>query len=167
MRYRVNHLVTVAMMTALVTVATFIHIPTIGTSGYVNLGDGLILAAASVLGPWAALCGGVGSALADMILGYMQYAPVTLLVKGASGLLAGLLIKKCGQAHFSLRRLLLFIACECVMVAGYFVYEALLFGAGAAALSLAPNALQGAAGVAVGMALTPLLARIGGKRIMS
>ena len=49
---------------------------------------------------------------------------------------------------------------ELVMAAGYFVYSALFLGYGAGALVEVPgNLCQGAAGVVLSMALTPILLR--------
>ena len=51
--------------------------------GYVNLGDaGVYLCALLLPGGLGALAAGVGAALADLILGWAVYAPVTLLIKG-------------------------------------------------------------------------------------
>ena len=39
----------------------------------------------------AGIAGGLGSMLADLILGYSHYAPATLVIKGFEGLVAGFL----------------------------------------------------------------------------
>lgn len=80
------------MMMALVFVATAIipHIPT--PRGYVNFGDGIIFIA-SILFGWqiGALVGGVGSALADLFLGYSQWALPTFIIKGLMGAVVGIM----------------------------------------------------------------------------
>ena len=83
-----------ALMAALICVATFVvRIPT-PLHGYVNLGDCLVLFAASILSPWyAALAAGLGSALADLISGYVIYAPATFVIKALMALLFCLFIK--------------------------------------------------------------------------
>lgn len=80
----VRLLVLAALFTALTTVATMvIQIPS-PMSGYVNLGDCMVLLSAWVLGPFVgAAAGGIGSMLADIITGYAYYAPGTLIIKAA------------------------------------------------------------------------------------
>jgi uncharacterized membrane protein len=46
-------------------------------------------AAASILGPFAAISAAIGSALADLIVGYSLYMPATFLIKGLMGLISG------------------------------------------------------------------------------
>ena len=88
---KLRTLVFSAAVAALVAVATlFLHVPIPMEAGYCNLGDGVILASGALLGPWAAAAAALGSALADLLLGYMAYAPVTAVRKGAMGLMAGL-----------------------------------------------------------------------------
>ncbi|MCS7132268.1 MAG: ECF transporter S component [Aigarchaeota archaeon] len=85
---------TMALSTALVLAATIvvnIYVP--ATRGYFNLGETMIYLVALLFDPvTAAFAGGVGSALADIILGYTIYAPATLVIKAAEGALASFLI---------------------------------------------------------------------------
>ncbi len=141
------------VLSALILLLTYaIKIPVPATGGYVHPGDGAIFLAAAMLGPYAALIAGVGSALADLLGGYFVYMVPTFLIKAAMGGLAGLLARK--GAH--LRNALVFLLAECVMVAGYFVFEGFLYGWAAALAAVPPNALQGAAGVLIGVALAAL-----------
>lgn len=122
----------------------------------------MILITAFLLGPLpAAFAAGFGSATADILLGYSAYAPGTLLVKGLTGLTAGLLfvlLKKHVRPFFSM--LISGIAGELVMVAGYYVFETVILqSAAAAAAGLVPNLLQGTAGVAGALVLMPALER--------
>lgn len=84
-----------ALSTALVTAATAalsIYVP--ATRGYFNLGETMVYFTALLLGPAVgAFAGGVGSALADIILGYTIYAPATLVIKAAEGAAAGFLAR--------------------------------------------------------------------------
>jgi uncharacterized membrane protein len=65
-------------------------VPIPQTKGFFNLGEAGIYAASLLFGPLVgALAGGVGSALADVSLGYAQYAPFTLVIKGLEGALVG------------------------------------------------------------------------------
>lgn len=85
-----------AVFTALVAAATMIlsiYFPL--TRGYFNLGETMVYLAALVGGPFVgAFAGGVGSALADVILGYTAFAPGTLVIKAAEGAVAGLLYRR-------------------------------------------------------------------------
>jgi uncharacterized membrane protein len=155
-----------ALFSALVTVATLvIRIPIPATKGYFNLGDTLIFLTASLLGPvFGLVCGGVGSALADVIGGYVHFAPWTLVIKGIEGLFAGLLIgwlkpnyEKKGFALFIL--LVSFIFAALWMVVGYFFAEYIIYAFSfAPALAELPfNLLQGGISAVLAAIITPLL----------
>jgi uncharacterized membrane protein len=65
------------------------------TRGYFNLGETMVYLSALVGGPFVgAFAGGVGSALADILLGYNAFAPGTLVIKAAEGAVAGLLYRR-------------------------------------------------------------------------
>jgi uncharacterized membrane protein len=102
-----------ALLASLVCVATMvIKIPS-PLSGYINLGDGVVLLCGWLLGPfYGFLAAAVGSALADLFYGYMVYVPATFLIKGAVALIACVLSKKT-------KKFIGAIAAEAVMVAGY------------------------------------------------
>lgn len=83
------------VMTALVFVITRTFVlPIPQTKGFFNLGEAGVYASALLFGPLVgALAGGVGSALADLSLGYAQYAPFTLVIKGLEGAVVGLVAR--------------------------------------------------------------------------
>lgn len=87
-------LVFTSLMTALVFVLTFsVKIPVPYTSGYIHLGDSMIYLSVIVLGPgYAAFASGVGSMLADIAGGYIQYAIPTLVIKSLMALVMGLFV---------------------------------------------------------------------------
>lgn len=125
---------------------TLLSIPLPSGYGYVNLGDaGVFLCACLLPGGLGALAAGLGAALADLILGWAIYAPVTLLIKGAAALLAGLAFRRAKRAALPLALL----ACLVVPV-GYFLYESLLLSAPAAAVNVPLNLLQAAVGACLG-----------------
>lgn len=126
--------------------------------GYINLGDGMIFASAAALGPFAAIAGGIGSVLADLLAGYPIYIPATLIIKSAMGCIAAKLIVNHGV--ITMRNILVYTLAEMVMVAGYFVFECFTFNVAAASVSLLSNLLQGATGVMVGTLFSPLISRI-------
>ncbi|MCL7382812.1 MAG: ECF transporter S component [Thaumarchaeota archaeon] len=106
-----------ALSTALVAAATAIfsiYVP--ATKGYFNLGETMVYFTALYFGPFiGAFAGGVGSALADLILGYTIYAPATLLIKAAEGWAAGYLALKLMGREKTLRIFILSL----IVSAGY------------------------------------------------
>lgn len=90
-------LILTALMLAMTTVATMlIQIPVPLTNGYIHLGDCMVFMSVAVLG-WkhGAVAGGVGSCLADMLSGYMNWVPWTLVIKFLMAVFMGLVIEKC------------------------------------------------------------------------
>jgi len=85
-----------AIFTALVCIATMIfsiNVP--ATQGFFNIGESMVFLSALLFGPFVgAFSGGVGSMLADLLLGFPYYAPATLLVKACEGAVAGALKKR-------------------------------------------------------------------------
>ncbi len=85
-----------AIFTALVFIATVIfsvNVPQ--TRGFFNIGETMVYTSALLLGPvLGAFSGGVGSMLADLFLGYSQYAPATLVIKACEGAIVGMLGRK-------------------------------------------------------------------------
>jgi uncharacterized membrane protein len=160
-----SRIVFTALFAALCCVATLvIAIPS--PTGYVNLGDGFVLLSAFILGPvYGAIAAGVGTALADLLCGYAIYAPATLIVKGLMGLAAGLIFRSLTGKKFCDHSIVPSLAAgivgEAIMVLGYFLYESLVLGAGAAAAASVPgNVAQGICGVAVSTVLIVVLMKI-------
>ena len=147
-RRNLKRMIRGALLAAIVAVMTMlIKVPVPATGGYVHMGDGAIFLSAYLMGPWAAVPAALGSALADILGGYAVYALPTALIKGAMGWMAGKMI----ASGKMLRNVLAFMLCEAVMVAGYFSFEWMMYGAGAAIGAVVPNLIQGAAGVILGV----------------
>jgi uncharacterized membrane protein len=163
---KLKKLTRTAVMAALTAAATIaIPVPLPG-GGYANAGDVLVLLSAFVLGPGlGAAAAGVGSALADLILGYTVYAPGTLIIKAADAAAAGALFALLSKRMKRLPASIISAAAgEIVMVLGYFGYEALILQNGtAAAVGMVPNLLQGAVGAAGAVLLLPAVAMIAEK----
>lgn len=163
-RKQIILLVLAALFTALTTVATMvIQIPS-PMSGYVNLGDCMVLLSAWVLGPFVgAAAAGVGSMLADIITGYAYYAPGTLIIKAGMALAAGLIFRSvAGRGARGPRalaaRLSGGLVAEAIMVLGYFAYAGAILknGLGAAA-SIPGNLVQAVFGLAAALILVQIL----------
>lgn len=144
-----------ALLAALACVATMIiKIPT-PLGGYIHAGDAVVVLAGFLLGPvWGALAAGLGSALADVISGYVVYAPGTFVIKAVVALLAGWIIgTKLIKNEFA-KALVAGIIGGIVMVGGYMLYEAVFMGFGVGAAANIPmNCIQGAFGAVAGAAL--------------
>ena len=114
---------------------------------------------AVLLGPWwGGAAGGIGSMLADLVLGYGHYAPGTLIIKGLMALVGALIFKAFGKS--SVGALISGLVSEIIMVAGYFGYAALLLGKGiGAAASVPGNLVQGAVGLIAGFLLLQVARR--------
>ncbi len=161
-KWTIRDITLYGLFMALTVVATIVIVlPAFFTRGFVNLGDTLVIFSAFLFGGVPGMIiGGIGSALADMILGYYIYAPITLVVKGIEGLIAGKLFhlfkeKKSHAVWTS------YIA-ALWMVLGYFVAEAfLLYGVEAAVPSIVGNLIQGV----VGGTAAWILYFIAGKRL--
>lgn len=144
-----------ALMAALACVATMIiKIPS-PLKGYINLGDCIVLLSGWLLSPmWGFLAAGLGSALADILSGYVIYGPATFLIKGLMSLVAfygyKLLKDKCSNLA---SKIISGIAAEIVMLVGYFLFAGILYGFGPAVVNIPANAVQGIAGVVIGIIL--------------
>lgn len=161
---KMKKLVSAALFTAIICVATYIvQIPMPATGGYVNLGDCFVLTAGMMLGAgYGALAAGLGSALADMLAGYMQYAPATFVIKAlmavAAYFICSALKNALGGKYNIVSKIISVIAAEAIMVLGYFGYEAVILGYGiAAAGSILGNIIQGSVGAVAAVALVMAL----------
>ncbi len=140
-----------AVLIALTTVMTMvIQIPTVGTNGYLNLGDMVVFIAALTMGKKAGLIvGGIGSAMADLLLGYTHYVPITLVVKGLEGYIAGRIL----ETSIGRRKpIIATVAGGLFMAFGYFVPEIFMYGKGAIA-SIPGNIAQGLFGAVTAVIL--------------
>jgi len=142
-----------AVMTALTAAATMMLTLPLPPTGFVHLGDGMVLLSGWLLGPvWGAAAAGLGSALADQLRGYAMYAPGTFAVKALTAAVCALLAAGLSRRMKNgiLPCLIGGTAAELVMAAGYFGYESLILGYGAAALASVPgNLMQGLTGLCI------------------
>lgn len=149
-------LVLAGLFAAIITVSTMmIRIPT-PTKGYINLGDCFVNIAGWLLGPlYGGAAAGIGSGLSDLFAGYTVYVIPTLIIKGFMAVTAFALYKALSKKAPSLvGRILSAVAAELVMIVGYAIYEAFLYGSVATALTgVAGNVVQGIGGVAFGVIL--------------
>lgn len=155
-----------AVFAALVAVATILFaFPIPATSGYFNFGEIIIYTAALTFGPIVGgLSGGVGAMLADIYLGFGVFAPGTLAIKGAEGIIVGFLNNKL-QRHIQN-----ITACAIIsvlvgglqMVTGYFLYELIVlgYGFGGALAEVPVNLVQMLVGLAVAVPIMHAVLRV-------
>ena len=168
MNHKSSMLAYSALLTAMCTAATIaLPIPLV-TGGYLNAGDIIIVVTALLFGPLpASIVGSFGGSIADIITGYVIFAPGTFIAKGLSGLLIGLVWKKSKS-----KRLIVSVGASLcgasLMTLLYFVYEAFILRFGlAAAAEIPANLLQGTVGTAGGIVLYRALYQIPRLRLLS
>ncbi len=150
-----------ALLAALIFVVTkFIQIPIPGGAGYVNAGDGIVLLAGAVLPPWYAFfAAGIGSALSDVLSSYLAYAPATFLIKGLMALIVSFVMRGLKTKKRIVSTLIGGLSAELVMVGGYLLFESFLYEFKVALAGAAFNAVQGVAGLVVGIILISVFSK--------
>jgi energy-coupling factor transport system substrate-specific component len=144
-------LAVIAVMTAIVLVLTYIiRVPT-PAKGYAHLGDTGVFFGAFAFGPIVGgVAGGLGTALSDLLAGYLQYAPATLIIHGLEGLAAGWIA---WRVRGLIGLILASVVGGIIVVGGYFLFEVVIMGMGAALGEVVPNILQVAIGALVAIPL--------------
>jgi uncharacterized membrane protein len=164
MSMNVKQLAMVSMFMALVAVATMIvRVPIPQTTGYMNLGDSLVLLSGVFFGPSLGfLSGGAGSALADILGGYPQWAPWTLGIKGVEAMIMGFAAKRLGleTKRITTSMMTCFVVSCAWMVLGYYVTEVFMYDQKAALAEVPANLVQAAGSVALASLLLPVFSRI-------
>ncbi|WP_101773302.1 ECF transporter S component [Peptostreptococcus faecalis] len=129
------------ILMALTTVMTIVvQIPVVGSHGYVNMGDTVVLFSAMYLGRKnSAIIGGFGSALADILTGYGAFAPLTFITKGLEGFICGLISEKFPT---KVGRILSSVIGGAIMVSGYFIGEIFMYGIKSSMAAVPANSIQ-------------------------
>ena len=151
----VSKIVLTALFAALAYVATsIIRVPTVGTQGYVNIGDSIVLLSAWLIGGvYGALAAGIGSALADLLAQYVTYVPGTFIIKFLMALVAYLIFTALKKTNINkvVAYIVSGVVAELIMVFGYFLYESTILGYGfAAAASIPSNFIQAVTCLVIG-----------------
>lgn len=157
---KIREMIRAALFTALVFLATNLGIPN-GMGGHANFGDVFVLLGGFLLGPVAGtLAGAVGSALADLVGGYMIYVPATFLIKGLMALTVSLAVRLIGNR--SSVRLLSAIGAEAIMMIGYYLNSAVFIGFGwiAPLANIPGNAVQAFLGIFLSLLCERLFMKI-------
>lgn len=142
-----------ALLAALVCVATMIIRLPSPLGGYINLGDGIVLLCGWLLSPvYGFLAAGIGSGLADILSGYVAYAPATFIIKGGMALLAYWIAKSLRTRPLT-AKLVGGVTAEVVMIGGYLLFESFIYGFVPSLVNVPANTVQGLAGLIVGLLL--------------
>ena len=158
MKFSTKKIVMASMLASLCCVATMIiKIPS-PLKGYLNLGDCVVLLSGFMLSPlYGFFAAGIGSALADIFSGYVIYAPATFVIKGVMALIAyygfKIIYKKTGTTP---ARIISAALAEIIMALGYFVFEGFMYGFIPSLANIPANAIQGAAGLILGIILVKI-----------
>lgn len=153
---KTHQMVLFALFASLTVVMTLlIRFPIPFAQGYLNIGDGVVMLAALVMGPAAGFwVGSIGSALADMIAGYAMYMPFTFFIKGLEGYFAGWLFMRTKKTVLSVG------VAAVWMATGYLLTDWFLYGLAAAIAAFPLNLLQGLAGSIVSVLLFRIIGPI-------
>ena len=158
-----------AMMMCIIMVAIFVlRIPIPFTQGYVNLSDGIIFIAIALLDrKHSVAAASLGSMMGDVLGGFAVWAPWTFFIKGIMALITVLIIDsfsdKCASPKARLAlRIIAMICGGLFMVGGYFIAEGVMYGSWVvAALGVPWNIGQFAVGIALALAITSALSKVG------
>jgi|GEM_PF-3621992 len=113
----------------------------------------------------AAIAGGLGSAMADMLLGFPQWIVPSLLIKGFEGLLAGIIAGKI--AHRLKKKLVLtrailgLVIAGLWMVLGYYITARMLYGEPAALANVPSDIFQAGINIPLGILLAWVISKTG------
>lgn len=145
-----------ALLTAMIVVISlFFIVPVPATGGFVTLCDAGIYAVALLFGPqMGLLVGGLSGGMIDLLSGYPQWMLFSLLIHGVQGYVVGLFFKKgVGSQYIGLS------LGAIILVIGYALATALLYGVGAGLASIVGNVIQSAVGIVFGIPLSRVLKR--------
>ncbi|NPV71507.1 MAG: ECF transporter S component [Firmicutes bacterium] len=146
-----------AVMIALTVAATtLLRVPAFGSRLFFHFGEAVICTAALLGGRrMGATVGAVGSALADVVLGLMVWAPVSLLVHGFEGYVIG----RMSDGRGARKDVVALAHGTGVMIAGYALGAWVIYGAAAVPIEVARDLAQGGAGAAIAWFVTSAITR--------
>lgn len=163
---KTQNLVLAALFAALCCIGTMLSIPT-PTGGYLHLGDSMVLLSGILLGPiYGGAAAGIGSMLSDLLLGYVNYAPATLIIKALAAIVAGFFFRYFSNTNHTptkqrYRIPLCGVLGGCIVISGYLVYEAWILNLGMGAMvNILGNLVQSLFGILLSTVLFPFLQKL-------
>ena len=159
-KVRTIDLTVTAAMAALVFLGTYIFkFPTI--SGYIHLGDCMILLTVALFGmKKGAIAGAIGGGLSDLIGGYTYWVVPTLLIKCMWAMVMGVIMHKLLKDRKG-SFLIGAIAGGILHIIAYTLVRAVLYGGKTAIIEIPGLAFQTGAGIVIGFVIYQLLKKSG------
>lgn len=118
-------LVYTAVLTAMTTALTFIHIP--AGNGYIHVGDSIIYLASMILPfPFGIVVGSFGGALADALSGYVIYVIPTFIVKAVNSLCFYIIARK-SEKILCVKSIIAMTLSSLVTIFGYYFVAVILY----------------------------------------
>ena len=156
----IMRLVASALFMALIFLMTLISWRIPGVAGaYIHPGDSMIYACAwFVGGPLGGAAAGLGSMLADLTLGSVQYMIPTLIIKFLMGGVCAMLFRALPDKWWGY--ILAMLPGALIMIVGYSAYEWMVAGIGAVAVTIVPGIIQGVGGIAIAMPIIIALKKL-------
>ena len=147
----------ISLFASLVVIAIYlVRVPAFDGRVYFHLGDAVIVTAAFLMKPrQSAFVAGLGSALADVLLGSVVWAPLSFIIHGAQGWL----ISKMADGKGGTRDIIAITAGAAVMIAGYTVCAGVLYGAAVMPIEFFGDLLQSGIGGVAGFFFAKALKR--------
>ncbi|MGI6701703.1 MAG: ECF transporter S component [Christensenellales bacterium] len=146
------------VFTAVITVLTMGSVPIGIGGGYVHIGDSIIFLCCFIMPlPYCAIAAGVGSAFADLILGFTAYALPTLLIKMLMAVIVRLFL---GRNDSVAACVVSFIVASLFMQAGYLLFNFLYYGEKAGIVLILINLTQTVASIPVAYLLIKAVKRV-------
>lgn len=143
------------LIATIVVLSLMVLIPVPATSGFVTLCDAGIYAVSLTFGPLAgAVVGGLSGGMIDFFSGYPQWMFFSVVIHGLQGFIAGTVYQKRKRTQF-----LGVVIGSVVMILGYALATALLYGQAAGWASILGNFMQSGFGLVAGIPLSHLLKR--------
>lgn len=159
-------LVLTASLIALVFVCAFlinIKLPIKANGGLVHLGTAMMFIAAILFGPKkGAYAGAIGMGLFDIFGGWVIWAPITIIARGLQGWIVGKIAWSKGRKGTSLTfNIIGAIVSMPVMMAVYFIGEAILYRSWVAPIASLPgDLLQNAVGLLIAIPVCKMIVQI-------
>lgn len=164
MKLTIKDNVYIALLTAIVVVATSIHIP-LPTGGMVHLGSATTFTIAILFGGiYSGIASAIGSAIFDLLYGHVQYTVFSIFIKGIAGFVVGYLT--CGllprKYNLNYKKIFLVLLLGAFINAfGYFLAWSFVLGSTEIALMKVPSSLiTSSVAITITLILVPLLQKL-------
>lgn len=160
---KTREVVLCGLLTAMVFVSTRflnVRLPVSINGGLIHMGNTMLFMIAIVFGKRrASVAGAFGMGLFDVVSGWFAWAPFTFIIRGIMGYMVGAAAERKGK-NSMLMIIAAIILSGLVMIGGYYVTEALLYGNWIAPMTSIPgNVIQLVIGAALGVPLAEALKR--------